>query len=399
MPITKSSLPLAAIAMAAISFSGCSESGNSAPQSAPPPMEVGVMTVHPQRVEITAELSGRTSPFQVAEVRPQVTGIIQKRLFKEGSEVKAGDLLYQVDAASYQAAFDSASAALARTQATLASAQSKSDRFQSLYSTKVVSQQDFEDVGLALRQAQADIDAGKAALETARINLEDTRITAPISGVIGRSSYTEGALVTTNQANALATVQQLDPMYIDVTESTADFLRLRMGVDRGAAPSGQGADAQVKLTLSNGAPYPQLGTLQFTDATVDESTGAVTLRTLFPNPDHLLLPGMYVRAEIVERVDDHGILVSQRGVGRDQKGQATALVVTADNKVEQRNITASRTVGDSWLVESGISDGDRVIVEGVQKVRPGQVVKTDEIAAASASAPQASAALAKPANP
>jgi membrane fusion protein (multidrug efflux system) len=399
MPITKSSLLLVAIAMAAVGVSGCSESGNSAPQSAPPPMEVGVMTVHSQRVEITAELSGRTSPFLVAEVRPQVTGIIQKRLFKEGSEVKAGDLLYQVDAASYQAAFDSASAALARTQATLASAQSKSDRFQSLYSTKVVSQQDFEDVSLALRQSQADIDAGKAALETARINLEETRITAPISGIIGRSSYTEGALVTTNQANALATVQQLDPMYIDVTESTADFLRLRMGVDHGAAPSGQGADAQVKLTLSNGAPYPQLGTLQFTDATVDASTGAVTLRTLFPNPDHLLLPGMYVRAEIVERVDDHGILVSQRGVSRDQKGQATALVVTADNKVEQRNITASRTVGDSWLVESGINDGDRVIVEGIQKVRPGQVVKADEVAASGASASQASAAPDKPANP
>jgi membrane fusion protein (multidrug efflux system) len=362
-------------------------------------MEVGVMTVHPQRVEITAELSGRTSPFQVAEVRPQVTGIIQKRLFKEGSEVKAGDLLYQVDAASYQAAFDSASAALARTQATLASAQSKSDRFQSLYSTKVVSQQDFEDVGLSLRQAQADIGAGKAALETARINLDETKITAPISGVIGRSSYTEGALVTTNQANALATVQQLDPMYIDVTESTADFLRLRMGMDRGAAPSAQGADAQVKLTLSNGAPYPQLGTLQFTDATVDESTGAVTLRTLFPNPDHLLLPGMYVRAEVVERVDELGILVSQRGVSRDQKGQATALVVTAGDKVEERNITASRTIGDSWLVESGINDGDRVIVEGVQKVRPGEVVKADEIATTGASAPQVSAGSDKPANP
>jgi membrane fusion protein (multidrug efflux system) len=188
-------------------------------------------------------------------------------------------------------------------------------------------------------------------------------------------------------------------MYIDVTESTADFLRLRMGMDRGAAPSAQGADAQVKLTLSNGAPYPQLGTLQFTDATVDESTGAVTLRTLFPNPDHLLLPGMYVRAEIVERVDDHGILVSQRGVGRDQKGQATALVVTADNKVEQHNITASRTVGDSWLVESGVRDGDRVIVEGVQKVQPGQVVKADEIATPDASAPQASTAADKPANP
>ena len=379
MPVRKSSVWIAATVLTAVGLGGCSGSGNSAQQPAPrPPTSVGVITIHPQRVEITAELSGRTSPYLVAEVRPQVTGIIQKRLFKEGSDVRAGDLLYQVDAASYQAAFDSASAALARTQATLASAQQKSDRYQSLYTTKVVSQQDFEDVALALRQVQADIDASKAAVETARINLDETRITAPISGVIGRSAYTEGALVTTNQTNALATIQQLDPIYVDVTESTADFLRLRTGVDQ-SSPARQGPDAQVKLLLGNGIPYSQTGSLQFTDATVDEGTGAVTLRTLFPNPDHLLLPGMYVRAEIVERVEEKGVLVSQRGVTRDAKGNATALLVTPDNKVEQRTIRVSRTIGNAWLVDSGIGDGDRVIVEGIQKVQAGQMVKADEV--------------------
>jgi membrane fusion protein (multidrug efflux system) len=258
MPISGRGVSRAVLVLAALSLVACSQGGDSAKPPAPPPIEVGTIAIHPQRVEITTELPGRTSAYLVAEVRPQVTGIIQKRLFKEGSEVKAGDLLYQINPASYQAAYDGAAAAAAKTQAALASAQAKSNRYQSLYTTKVVSQQDFEDVGLALGQAHADTDASKAALETAQINLDNTRITAPISGVIGRSAFTEGALVTMNQTNSLATIQELDQIYVDVTESTSDFLRLRMELDHGTLTR-LGPYAEVKLVLENGAPLSSTG--------------------------------------------------------------------------------------------------------------------------------------------
>ncbi|MGB9081447.1 MAG: efflux RND transporter periplasmic adaptor subunit [Desulfuromonadaceae bacterium] len=382
----------AAILAATLLLSGCGKSKSAPPPAGPP--EVGVMTVQPQRVTLTTELSGRTTPQLIAEVRPQVGGIILKRLFTEGSDVKAGQVLYQIDPATYQAAFASARASQARAEANLNSVRLKAERYRDLVGIKAVSQQDNDDAQALFKQAEADVASTKAAVETARINLAYTRITAPISGRIGRSTVTTGALVTASQTAALATIQQLDSMYVDVTQSTPDLLKLKQNLANGVLK--KSSSAQVKLLLEDGSPYPLTGTLKFSEVTVDQSTGSVTLRAVFPNPKQALLPGMFVRAILVEGVNENAILIPQRGVTRNPKGDAMVMVVGAEEKVESRPIKVIRTVGDSWLVSDGLKTGDRVILEGLQKARPGTPVKAVPFgsapADASAGSPQPPAA-------
>lgn len=360
---------------AALLLAGCGKKGDPPKPAAGPP-EVGIMTVQPQRVALTSELPGRTVPRLVAEVRPQVSGIIQKRVFTEGSDVKAGQLLYQIDPASYEAAYASARAAQARAEATLGTVRLKAQRYQDLVKIKAVSQQDNDDAQATLKQAEADVAAAKAAVETARINLAYTKVTAPISGRIGRSTVTDGALVTANQASALATIQQLSSMYVDVTQSSAELLKLKQNLSSGLLKKDSAtARARVKLLLEDGTPYPQPGILKFSEVAVDPGTGSITLRADFPNPKQTLLPGMFVRAVVEEGVNEQAILVPQRGVTRNPKGEALAMVVGAEEKVEPRPIKVVRTVGDSWLVGEGLKPGDRVIIEGLQKGRPGTQVK------------------------
>ncbi len=376
----------AGLVAALLAMTGCGKKSGGAPPSSGPP-EVGVMTVTPERVALTTELPGRTSPYLIAEVRPQVSGIIQKRLFTEGTDVKAGEVLYQIDPAPYQAALASAKAAEARAKASLATVRLKAERYRDLVKIKAVSQQDNDDAQAALQQAEADVAAAKAAVETARINLAYTRVTSPISGWIGRSAVTVGALVTANQAAPLATVQQLSIIYVDVVQSSAEILRLKRSLASGLLKHDGAAQARVRLLLEDGSPYPQTGTLKFSEVTVDQSTGSVTLRAIFPNPKHLLLPGMFVRAVVEEGVNEHAILIPQRGVSRDQKGEATVMLVGADGKVEPRTITVDRTVGDNWLVSDGLKPGDRVILEGFQRARPGTLVKAVPFGAAPEAAP------------
>jgi membrane fusion protein (multidrug efflux system) len=347
------------------------------------------MTVQPQRVVLTTELPGRTSPYLIAEVRPQVNGIIQKRVFTEGGDVKAGQVLYQIDPATYQAAFASAKAAEARAEANLIPARLKAERYRDLVKINAVSQQDYDNADAALKQAEADVASAKAAVETARINLAYTRVTAPISGRIGRSSVTDGALVTANQPAALATIQQFSSMYVDVTQSSADLLKLRQNLASGLMRNGGAAQARVRLLLEDGSSYPLPGSLKFSEVTVDQSTGSITLRAVFPNPKQTLLPGMFVRAILEEGESPDAILVPQRGVSRNPKGEALVMVVGAEDKVEPRPIKVVRTVGDSWLVSEGLKTGDRVILEGLQKARPGTVVKVVPFGAKPAAAPAA----------
>jgi len=344
-------------------------------QSPPPIAEVSAVTLKPQRVTLTTELPGRTSAYLIAEVRPQVGGIIQKRLFAEGSDVKEGEVLYQIDPAVYQATYNSAKASLARAEANLIPIRLKAGRYAELVKINAVSQQDYDDGNAALKQAEADVEAGKAAVEIARINLAYTKVTAPISGRIGRSSVTNGALVTASQPAALATIQQLSPIYVDVTQSSAELLRLKQNLESGLLKSNGAAQARVRLVLEDGSPYPLQGTLKFSEVTVDQSTGSITLRAIFPNPKHMLLPGMFVRAILEEGVNEHAILVPQRGVTRNPAGNAMVMVVGSEEKVEPRVIKVLRTVGENWLVSEGLKAGDRVILEGLQKARPGTPVK------------------------
>ena len=368
-------LILAAAALLAAGIpAGCQNSGAKAPGPAGPP-EVAVVEMKPERVAITTELPGRTSAYLVAEVRPQVSGIIQNRLFKEGSDVKAGEVLYQIDPATYQAAYDSARAALARAEANITAIRVRAERYRELVEIKAVSRQEYDDAAAALKQAEAEIAAGKAAVEAARINLGYTRVTAPIAGRIGKSSVTVGALVTANQPSPLATIQQIDPVYVDVTQSSAALLRLQQSMARGALRRDSANRARVRLVLEDGTPYPLEGTLQFQDITVDPTTGSTILRIVFPNPKRILLPGMFARAVLEEGVNEQALLVPQQGVSRDVKGNPFALVVAPDGRVQQRAIALDRTLGDRWLVSDGLAPGDRVIVEGVQKVRPGTAVK------------------------
>lgn len=364
------------ILVTGLMIAGCGKKGGPPPPQAGPP-EVGIITVQPQRVALTSELPGRTVSQLTAEVRPQVSGIIQKRVFAEGSEVKAGQVLYQIDPASYQAAHASAKAAEARAEATLGTVKLKADRYRELVKIKAVSQQENDDAQASLKQAEAELAAARASVETARINLAYTKISAPIAGRIGRSAVTDGALVTANQAAALATIQQLGSIYVDVTQSSAELLQLKRNLATGQMKKGGAAQqARVKLLLEDGTPYPVTGVLKFSEVTVDPSTGSVTIRAVFPNPKQLLLPGMFVRAIIEEGVKDDAILVPQRGVTRNPKGDAMVMVVGAEEKVEPRVIKVVRTVGDGWLVSDGLKPGDRVILEGIQRARPGTQVKT-----------------------
>ncbi|SDA81036.1 membrane fusion protein, multidrug efflux system [Pseudomonas sp. NFPP33] len=349
---------VSAIAVAMLSLTGCQES--SPPQTQQTP-QVGVVTLEAKPFALTSEVPGRTSAYRIAEVRPQVNGIIQKRLFTEGSEVKAGQQLYQIDPATYEAAFKSA-------QATQLSAKSLADRYKLLVADKAVSQQAYDEARAAGLQADA-------ALEQARIDLRYTKVMAPISGRIGRSAVTEGALVSNGQANAMATIQQLDPIYVDVTQSSKELLRLRRDLAEGRLQKASDSAAKVALKLEDGSRYAHEGTLEFSEVAVDESTGSVTLRAVFPNPDHLLLPGMFVHAELLSGVKQNAILAPQQGVTRNQRGEPTAMVVGADNKVELRVLKADRTTGSAWLVEEGLNEGDRLITEGLQFVQPGAEVK------------------------
>ena len=345
-------------------------------QAVPPPVpEVVVMTVQPQRVELTTELPGRTSPFLVAEIRPQVNGLIQKRLFKEGSDVKIGQVLYQIDPAPFQASLDHAQAALAKAEANVPAIRLKMQRYRELLTDKAVSQQDYDDIAATLKQVEAEVVYGKAAVESARINLGYTRVTAPISGRIGRSSVTDGALVTAHQPTALATIQQLDPIYADVPQSTTELLRLRRRLAEGSLDQNGRNQQNVKLILEDNNVYSWEGTLQFRDVTVDPSTGSVILRAVFPNPEGVLLPGMFVRAVVKEGINEQAILIPQQTVSRDPKGNPSVLLVDAAGKIQQRPLTLDRAISDQWLVASGLTAGERVVVEGMQKARPGSSVK------------------------
>ena len=344
-----------------------------------PPAQVTVVTLAPADVNLTTELPGRAVAFRKAEVRPQVSGILQRRLFEEGAKVEAGQQLYQIDAGRYEAAVQTAKAGLAKARANAASAQAREQRYKDLVAQKAISRQDYEDALATARQAQADVALSEAAVTTAEIELNYTRVFAPIAGRIGKSSVTEGALVSAQQADVLATIHQLDPIYVDLAQPAARVLDLRRQMMSGAVAAK--ASAPVRLMLEDGTTYGHTGELQFAEMNVNESTGTVVVRALFPNPDNLLLPGMFVRAEIQEGVRGAALLVPQRGVTRDREGKATALVVTPENKVELRSLTATRAVGNQWLVEAGLASGDRVIVEGLQKVAPGATVNPVEAAA------------------
>ncbi len=336
--------------------------------------EVAVIVVQPEKVTITTELPGRTSAYLVAEVRPQVSGIVLKRFFNEGADVKAGDMLYQIDSAMYQAALDNALAALQRAEANQSLARLSFERTKSLLSTHAVSEEAYDTVSAKLQQAEAELAQTSATLASARVNVGYTRVTAPISGRIGKSEVTVGALATAHQGPAFTTIQQLDPIFVDATQSSANLLRRRRNLASGKI-KGNTDRATVRLLLEDGTPYPQEGTLRFSDVTVDPGTGSFILRMVFPNPNQVLLPGMYVRAIVEEGVSERAILVPQRGVSRDTKGNAVALVVNGSDKVEQRTLTIERSIGDRWLVGGGLNPGDRVILEGLQSVRPGSSVK------------------------
>lgn len=336
-------------------------------------VEVGVVDVSRADVPLETELPGRTNAYRKAEVRPQVTGIIQKRLFTEGAEIKAGTPLYQIDPASYQAALASAQAELARAEANAVAAAARESRYKGLVAIKAISQQDYDDALATLGQAKAGVQLAKAGVTTAKINLDYTRVLAPISGVIGKSNVTEGALVNAGQAAVLAEIQQLDPIYVDVSQSAEQLLQLRRQMREGSVAAVDSAKAH--LLLDNNSVYEHAGSLQFAEVGVNESTGTVILRAQFPNPDRLLLPGMFVRTTLEEGIRTNAILVPQRGVTRDRSGSATAMVANKDGVVEMRSLSVGRAVGDQWLVLSGLDVGDKVIVEGLQKVKPGAAVK------------------------
>jgi membrane fusion protein (multidrug efflux system) len=420
---------IAAALYAAFLMSGLLLASCEGPQQAPPrPIpEVTTETVRPQAIILTAELPGRTSAYRVAEIRPQVSGLLQRRLFTEGSDIKAGQVLYQIDAAPFKASLDSARANLAamrkaadrtrtdlsariagvsRRQATLALAKTNRQRLKELVKDRAVSVSEYDQAvtetavaEASLREAEAQVESGRvevaaaeaaiqqaeAALQTARINLSYTQITAPISGRIGRSNVTEGAIVTAYQPLALATVQQLDPMYVDVPQSTNELLRLKRRIEEGRLNQNEKSQQAVKLILEDGSEYSLEGALQFRDVTVEPSTGSVILRVVFPNPDGDLLPGMFVRAVVREGIHRQAILVPQQAVSRDTKGQPLALIVDKEDKVRQRMLRLDRAIGDKWLVTSGLEAGDRVIVEGLLKVRPGALVKVVPVTADSAS--------------
>ncbi len=369
---TRWMLALVGILALGLILNGCEKQKKSFP---PPTPEVAVITVKTEPVVTTTELAGRTSASLIAEVRPQVSGIIQERLFTEGTYVKTSQALFKIDPATYWTALDNAKAALARSEASLPAIQLKVTRLKELLKEKAVSQQDYDDATAALKQVQADIQYWKATVDTARINLKYTTITAPISGRIGRSNVTKGALVTAHQPLALATIQKLDPMYVDVTQSTSDILRLRRQLQTGQLDQNGKNQKKVKLFLDDGTEYSLKGDLKFRDVTVDPTTGSVILRIVFPNPKDILMPGMFVRALVQEGIHKNAILVPQETISRDPKGNPLALIVNAEGKVQSRQLIIDRAIGNKWLVSSGLQAGDRLIIEGIQKVKPGIPVK------------------------
>ncbi|WP_175977439.1 efflux RND transporter periplasmic adaptor subunit [Burkholderia sp. BCC1047] len=385
---------LITVATAAVFLAACGKK-----ESAPPPQtpEVGVVTVQPQAVPVFTDLPGRTSAFLVAQVRARVDGIVLRREFTEGTDVKAGQRLYKIDPAPYIAALNSAKATLAKAQANLVTQNALVARYKVLVAANAVSKQDYDNAVATQGQAAADVAAGKAAVDTAQINLGYTDVVSPISGRVGISQVTPGAYVQASQATLMSTVQQLDPVYVDLTQSSLEGLKLRQDVQSGRLKtSGPGA-AKVSLILEDGKTYSEAGKLQFSDVTVDQTTGSVTIRAVFPNPGRVLLPGMFVRARIEEGVNENAFLVPQIGVTHDQKGQAIAMVVNASNKVEPRPLKTTGMQGQNWVVEGGLQAGDHVIVQGVDKVRPGATVKT--VPAQLAPAADAASGAAAPAAP
>lgn len=371
--------PAAALLAAGLLLAGCGKPAT-APAAAPA-AEVIAATLHPETVTLTRELPGRTAAYVIAEVRPQVSGIVKRRLFTEGANVTAGQVLYEIDDSTPRADLGSAKATLARARAAAELARLNAARAAALAETDAVSRQEYESAVATHQQAQAEILAAEAAVARAEVTLGYTRVTSPIAGRIGKSSVTEGALVTANQAGALATVQQLDPIYVDVTQSSREWLELRRELDAGTLAR---TETPVTIMLEDGTRYAHPGKLEFTEVAVDPATGVIALRITVPNPDHLLLPGMYVRAIIGTAVREQAVLVPQQGIARDPRGNTTAMIVSPEGTVELRPVHVSRTIGDKWLVESGLAAGDRVIVQGLQKIGPGMPVKVVEAPAASA---------------
>jgi membrane fusion protein, multidrug efflux system len=388
---------LAGLFILGLALGGCGEAKPQAGPAAPP--AVDVVTLHPRPVRLMTDLPGRTAAYRTAAVMPQVSGVLLKRYFNEGDIVEAGQQLYQIDPAPYEAALASAKATLAHAQASVRTAQATVDRYQPLLATHAVSRQDYDNAVGTLEEDKADVASGEAAIKTAAINLTYTKVLSPITGLTSRSSMTEGALVTavtlTGQTTTLVTITQLDPIYVDVTQPTTTILRLKRELASGQIRSVEGK-VPVRLMLEDGTMYDQPGTLQFSEVTVDQGTGAVTLRAIFPNKDGLLLPGMFVREELQEGIAQHGILAPQQGVTHNQRGEPTALVVDAANKVQLRILKTDRAIGNDWLVADGLKDGDRLIVSGVQKARPGNPVTVNEIATgATAPPPQRHASAAQ----
>lgn len=363
----KNSLLLGAL----VSLAGCG--AQEAPP--PPPPAVGVVVLKEEPVTLTSELPGRIAAAEISEVRPQISGVIRRRLFTEGSMVRAGQILYEIEDAPARAAVGTAQGNLARAQAAIDATRLQAERYRSLIGINAVSKQELDNAEASARQARADVAAQKSSVQSAQVNLDFTRIRAPISGRIGRSLYTAGALVQAGQANALATILRTDSVYVDVNQSAAQVLDLKTAMANGSLGRGGQDGARVQLLLPNGRTYPVEGRLQFSEVAVDPSTGTVTLRAIFPNPDGFLLPGMYVRARLVEGVRQKAILAPQPGITRDPRGRATALVVNAQNKVEQREVTADRPIGNKWIVTSGLKPGDKLIVEGLLGLTPGATVK------------------------
>ncbi|CBJ80743.1 component of acridine efflux pump [Xenorhabdus bovienii str. Jollieti] len=373
-------LPLATLLVLSGSFilSGCNDNKNSQQGAAGEhASEVGIVTLKAEPLAVITELPGRTSAYRVAEVRPQVSGIILKRNYKEGSDIAAGESLYQIDPATYQADYNKALANLSRVQANEKVSRLTVDRYKSLLGTQYVSKQEFDKVISAHAQAAAEVLSTKAELESTRINLAYTKVTSPISGRAGKSTVTEGALVSGGQPTALTTVQQLNPIYVDITQSSDDYLRLKNEIAKGTVHK-EGGKTKTRLITDTGKEYSQEGYLEFSDITVDETTGSITMRAVFPNPNEELLPGMFVRTKLEEGVRQNAILVPQQAITRTPRGQATTLIVDKDNKVELRSINAVQAIGNKWLVTEGLKAGDRVIVTGLQKIAPGVTVKPME---------------------
>jgi membrane fusion protein (multidrug efflux system) len=385
------------IVLTAVVLAGCG-SGKQQQPPAPPTPQVGFVTVSPQSVTLSTELAARTAAYETSEIRPQVNGLITARLFQEGDEVRAGQPLYRIDPQPYQAQVASARAALSRAKAAIASNDALARRYGELVKINAIARQDYENAITTAQQARADVAAQEAALRTATIDLGRTTVKAPISGRIGRSAVTTGGLVTASQTTALSTIQRLDPIYVDITQSSVDQLRLRKQLLEGNLSRGANA-ARIRLKLEDGTLYPVEGIVKFADVTVDPATGSQTIRAQFSNPNRLLLPGMYVTAQFVEGTQANALLVPQRAVSRDEKGNAVVMVVGPGNKIVPKTLTAPRTIGDNWLVTAGLAAGDRVIVEGAQNLQPGTPVKpvqwTDKAAKPGAQQPANASAAGK----